>query len=176
MATPFLSEITMFGCNFAPQGWANCDGGLVPIAQNTALFSLLNTMYGGDGQTTFALPDLRGRFPIHVGQGAGLPATPPQGGKGGAYQVTLSTSQMPAHTHTATVTNVPKSNNVAPNAVNPVGNALAQAEAYTSDMTGASLPTVTNASAGGGMPVNIYNPYQVVRFCISMQGIYPSPT
>ena len=100
MASPFIGQITLFAGNFAPRGWAFCNGQLLSIAQNTALFSILGTTYGGNGQTTFALPDLRGRVPVHAGQGPGL-SNYDLGQQGGAESVTLTTAQMPAHTHPA---------------------------------------------------------------------------
>jgi microcystin-dependent protein len=181
MSDPFIAEIVMFGGNFAPRGWALCDGQLLQISQNTALFSLLGTTYGGDGRTTFQLPDLRGRFPMHPGSGAGL-TTRRLGEKGGTETVTLNTNQIPAHGHTGDGT--VKVSGDAANTNNPTGNALALAEAYsdqpfpTSPATPLKLRAnsveVTTADTGGGQSHNNMPPYQCVNFIIALQGIFPS--
>lgn len=172
MSTPYIGEIRMFGCNFAPRGWAFCNGQLLPIAQNTALFSLLGTTYGGNGTTTFGLPDLRGRVPIHFGQGPGL-SPYSQGQTGGAESVTLLTTQIPAHSHT--VNAVGSGGNQA----SPVGNLPAVESTGTSQnfsngaATGQMNPTMVN-TAGGNQPHSNVQPYQTINFCIALEGIYPS--
>lgn len=168
MSDPFIGEIKMFAGNFAPQGWALCDGQLLPIAQNAALFSLLGTTYGGDGRTTFALPDLRGRVPLHPGQGPGL-SQRRLGEKSGQESVTLSEAQMPAHTHTAQARPVSAGRNDPENAL------LARRRAYD----GEPAPTVTMhpdaiGSAGGGQDHENMQPYLCINFIIALQGLFPS--
>jgi microcystin-dependent protein len=172
MATPFIGEITLFAGNFAPRGWAFCNGQLLPISQNTALFSILGTTYGGNGQTTFALPDLRGRVPIHAGQGPGL-SNYTLGQVGGAENVTLQTSQLPAHSHAV--------NAVAGggNQASPVGNLPAIESTGTSkDYSNAAATGAMNAgmigNAGQGQPVPVIQPYECVNYIIALQGIFPS--
>jgi microcystin-dependent protein len=169
MAAPFVGEIRMFCGNFAPTGWALCNGQLVPINQNTALFSLLGTTYGGDGRSNFALPNLQGMSPM--GQGGGTGLTPNTlGQSGGAATVTLLTSQIPSHTHQAMGAAHAGSSRV------PSADTWAKPhrDSYTS---AASVPTAMNASAlalaGGGQPHNNLPPYLVVNFIIALQGIFP---
>ena len=164
MGTPYLSEIRVMSFNFAPKGWAQCNGQLLPINQNQALFSLLGTQYGGDGRVTFALPNLQGSVAIHVG------GSMVQGGIGGAEQHTLVTGEMPVHNHTmlgnsATATVAPAINNYA---------ATAAANPYSS--TGASLTAMagTSTTSGGGQGHENRQPYLTLNFCIALQGIYPS--
>jgi microcystin-dependent protein len=150
MSEPFLGEIKMVGFNFNPRGWAFCDGQLLPIAQNSALFSLLGTTYGGDGRTTFALPDLRGRVALHPGSGPGLP-TYRQGERSGNHQTTLTAANLAPHTHLGRL----KASGDAANTNNPNDNALALAEAYSDQALAASSPktksgTVETDSTGGG--------------------------
>lgn len=167
MSDPFIAEIVMFGGNFAPRSWAFCDGQLLPIAQNSALFSLLGTTYGGDGRTTFGLPDLRGRFPMHPGTGAGL--SPRQlGEKGGVETNTLTTSQLPSHTHTL------KASGNGANTNNPESNVLGLAEAYSDQATSLNMDPTAIANTGGGQQVNNMPPYQCVNFIIALQGVFPS--
>lgn len=167
---PFIGELMIFAGNFAPRGWAFCDGQLLSIAQNTALFSLLGTMYGGDGQTTFGLPDLRGRAPINAGQGPGL-SNFTQGELGGEENHMLTATEMPAHTHTAyadaTNGTVDSPLNALP-ARNP-----AAIPAYG---TGASAALAANhiGTAGASQPHNNMPPYLVLNYCIALQGVYPS--
>ncbi|MFN2608075.1 MAG: phage tail protein [Acidimicrobiales bacterium] len=168
MSDPFIGEIRMFGGNFAPRGWALCNGQLLSISQNTALFSLLGTTYGGNGQTTFGLPNLQSRVPMHAGQGPGLsPRT--LGEVAGEESVTLTTTQMPAHGHLASGTNT------AGAATRPGGNvpAATSAGAYgpspTDPMNGSFI-----ASAGGSQPHDNMSPYLVVNFIIALEGIFPS--
>jgi len=156
----------MFGFNFAPRGWARCDGQLLPIAQNTALFSLLGTTYGGDGRTTFALPDLRGRVPIHPGNGPGL-SPYQQGQRGGTENVTLIAQQIPAHSHSQ-----PCSSDD-PNAGSPVDNVPA-AVANPIYATAANAAMAATGPVGGSQPHTNIQPYLAVYFCIALQGIFPS--
>jgi microcystin-dependent protein len=169
---PFLGQITMFGFNFAPQNWAFCDGQLMSISQNTALFSLLGTMYGGDGQTTFGLPDLRGRVPIHRGQSAGT-SNYSQGEKAGSEQVTLISTQMPAHTHTIT----PRGSTNTGGESSPA-NAVPAIDSNRDDQydqnDNVDMKPFTSSQAGGSQPFSIVQPFQVVNFCIAIQGIFPS--
>ena len=168
MSEPFLAEVRMFGFEFAPRGWAFLDGQILPINQNQSLYSLLGTTYGGDGQTTFALPDLRGRTPIHEENGYQL------GAKSGEEAVSLSASEIPNHTHTAMASATPADSNsqvdhvlaaeVAPDAAYRVAEAA--------NMTALRAETVTNA--GGGQAHDNMQPYLTLNFCIAMQGLFPS--
>ena len=185
MSEPFIGEIVMFAGNFAPRGWAFCQGQLLSIAQNTALFSILGTTYGGNGQTTFALPDLRGRTPIGQGQGPGLSSVT-LGEVSGVENITLLTTQMPIHTHPVAIgTLALAAKNGAANSQTPVGaipaieaagvtatysTAAADAAMAAGAITGA--PTIS--PAGGGQPVSIRNPYLVLNFIIAIEGIFPS--
>lgn len=163
MSEPFVAEIKMFAGNFAPRGYAFCDGQLVPVSQNTALFSLVGTTYGGDGRTTFALPDLRGRSPVHPGQGPGL-SDRRLGQKGGAENVTLAVHQMPAHQH------------VIQGKV--LGTGQRGTPVYGNDSPGVELGTgpldATAESAGGSQPHDNMPPFLCVNFIIAMVGIFPS--
>lgn len=168
-----LGIIKIFAGNFAPRGWALCDGQLLPIASNSALFSLLGTMYGGDGRTTFALPDLRGRAPIHVGTGPGL--TPRrQGEKGGSETNTLNVQQLPSHNHTASL----KVSNQDGEDSDPTGQYLGKTEStelYQSTATGQmAADSVAVANTGGSQPVNNMQPVLAINYIICTQGIYPS--
>lgn len=153
---PYIGEIVMYGFNFAPRGWAHCNGQMLPIAQNTALFSLLGTTYGGDGQTTFALPDLRGRVPLHAGQGPGL-SSYTQGERSGSETVTLLASQIPGHSHTLPEVQV-----------RGVGT---QAVGAT---TGGALGTATTSAVGGAQPHPNMPPYLALYYSIALEGIFPS--
>tara|TARA_R110002072_G_scaffold302710_2_gene487692 strand:+ start:226474 stop:226992 length:519 start_codon:yes stop_codon:yes gene_type:complete len=170
MADPFLGQVIMFGGNFAPRGWAFCDGQLLSIAQNTALFSILGTTYGGDGRTTFGLPDLRGRIPMGEGNGPGL--TPRAlGAKTGKETNILNVTQLPSHNHTASV----QVNTDAAATTDPNGHFLAPAEAYATDGTAnASLGGVTCGNTGGNQPVDNIQPVQVINYIIALQGTFPS--
>ncbi|HEX8147858.1 MAG TPA: tail fiber protein [Pyrinomonadaceae bacterium] len=168
MADPFVAEIRMFGFNFAPTGWAMCNGQLLPISQNTALFSLLGTTYGGDGKSTFALPNLQGSVPVHPGQGPGL-SLYDLGQQGGAEYVTLLQSEMPVHSH-----GFVGSEEVV-NANEPGGNWFGAGETRYADP--AALTTLNFQSisvAGSSLPHNNMMPYLVVNFCIAMQGVFPA--
>jgi microcystin-dependent protein len=162
---PFVAEIRIFPFNFAPKGWAWCDGQLLPLSQNTALFSLLGTTYGGNGQTTFALPDLRGRAPLSPGQGPGL-ASYSLGEVGGVESVTLLSTQMPAHTHAQPAANGQQTTN------RPNGAVPARGGVYADSGDGAALdPT---SSAGGSQPHENRSPYLALNYIIALEGIYPS--
>ena len=172
MSEPFLGQIQPFGFNFAPRGWAKCDGQLLPISQNDALFSLLGTTYGGDGRTTFALPDLRGRAALHEGSGPGLTSRR-LGERNGVEHVTLNTTQIPAHDHAVN----PKCHGgpAASDGDSPVNAfpGIAGEDIYNS--AGAQAMGATDsANTGGGQSHDNMQPYLVVNWCISLQGLYPS--
>ncbi len=165
MAEPFLGSILLFAGNFAPQGWAFCNGQILPITQNTALFSLLGTTYGGNGTSTFALPDLRGRVPIHFGQGPGL-SSYVEGQVGGAENVTLIATQMPQHQHLQPATNGDEGTN------RPNGAVPARGGVYAASSDGSALaPT---SAAGGNQAHENLQPYLALNFIIALQGIFPS--
>jgi microcystin-dependent protein len=172
MAEPFIGQIIMAGFNFAPRGYATCDGQLLSIAQNTALFSLLGTTFGGDGRVTFGLPDLRGRVPVHQGQGPGL-TNRTMGEVSGSETVTLISSQMPMHNHLLSVTNVagalgtPNGNFIAASSDSAVA-------MYRPTSDGSTLNPQSIGLAGGNQPHNNMQPYLVINFCIAMEGIFPS--
>lgn len=163
MTEPFIGEIQVFPFGFAPRSWAQCNGQLLPISQNQALFSLLGTMYGGDGRTTFALPDLRGRVALGVGAGY------TQGERAGEEMHTLSVSELPTHTHEANASSAP------PSSANPAGAAWANTGA-NSYAASADAQMAGNAVAptGGGQPHENRSPYLTLNFCIAVQGIFPS--
>jgi len=165
MAEPFLSEIRIMSFNFAPKGWAMCNGQFMPINQNQALFSLLGTTFGGNGQTTFALPDLKTRTPIHVGSGHTL------GEKGGEQAHTLTLSEMPAHTHVLSGTST------AGNAILPTGNLLARSvtQIYIAPQNLVAMNPATISNVGGSQAHTNMQPYLTLNFCIALQGIFPSP-
>ena len=165
----FIATILMFGGNFAPQDWAFCDGQSMPIGQYQALFSLLGTTYGGNGQTTFNLPDMRGRVPMHRGQGPGL-NNHSLGEQGGAQTVTLTLNQLPAHTH-------PVSIGIASGTASAGGDGKVlsnDAPIYTNAATDKALRNFPLPSVGGNQPTSIMQPYLCVNFIICLQGIYPS--
>jgi microcystin-dependent protein len=171
---PFVAEIRIFPFNFAPKGWAWCDGQLLPLSQNTALFSLLGTTYGGDGKSNFALPDLQGRAPMHPGQGPGL-SLHDLGETGGSETVSLLESEIPSHAHVLRAdANVAETPNAA-------GNSFARGSsinAYqtTSNSSLVSMSDMTLAPAGGDQPHNNMQPYLTFYFCIALQGVYPPRT
>ena len=170
MSEPFVGEIRMFAGNFAPRGWAFCDGQLLAVSQNDALFSLLGTIYGGDGRTTFGLPDLRGRIPIHAGHGPGL-SERRLGAKGGSETETLTVNQLPSHGHPLT------GSNAAATTTDPVGNAPAQGLAdYLNPRPPPALQMSNQAlsNTGGSQPHTNMMPYLCVSFIIALFGIYPS--
>ena len=166
MAEPFLSEIRIMSFGFAPKGWALCNGQLLPINQNQALFSLLGTTYGGDGRVNFALPDLRARTPTHTGNGLTL------GERAGEAAHTLTISELPTHTHSANASSSDGNNVV------PTNNVLASSlnQSYRApDQALTSLLPATIANAGGSQPHENMQPYLTLSFCIALQGIFPSP-
>ena len=164
MAEPFLSEIRIMSFVFAPKGWAMCNGQLMPINQNQALFSLLGTTYGGDGRVNFALPDLRARTPIHVGSGHTL------GERGGEQAHTLSIAELPTHTHIANATDALSDNSV------PTSNLLAGVNnGYTGPAGLTALIPSTIGNVGGSQAHLNMEPFLVLSFCIALQGIFPSP-
>lgn len=167
----FIGEIRMFAGNFAPRSWAFCDGQLLPINQNQALFSILGTTYGGDGRTTFALPDLRGRVAIHPGSGPGLSAYQ-QGSKGGTEANILTVSQMPAHSHTVNAV-VEDGNQSVPTGNLPAGTKVLDKE-YSDAEANTTMNGTMIGNSGGGQPVNNIQPYGTVNYIICLQGIFPS--
>lgn len=165
MPQPYVGEIRMFGGNYAPSGWMFCDGSLLAIAENDTLFNLIGTTYGGDGQETFALPDLRGRLPVHQGNGFALAQT------GGVETVTLTTNQIPAHTHpllasTAVVSDTTPLNNV-------IGQS-ASFQIYSQQAATVAMAANAIAPVGGNQPHDNRQPYLCVNFIISLFGIFPS--
>ena len=168
MADPFVAEIRMAGFNFAPRGWAFCNGQLMPISQNTALFSLLGTTYGGDGRSTFGLPNMQGSSPIQQGQGPGL-SLRDLGEIGGSSSVSLQQSETPAHNHTMQTSNDDGNNTSPASRYFGRGNNIYGAPANLGTMAkGMLTPT------GGGQPHNNLQPYLTVNFCIALQGIFPA--
>jgi microcystin-dependent protein len=167
VSEPFLGEIRCFGFGFAPVGWAQCNGQLLSISQNTALFALIGTYYGGNGQTNFALPDLRGRGGIHVGQGPGL-SPYVQGQLGGVEAESLLVNQLPSHSHTVNANNSPST------ATRPAGAVLARGGAYAAASDGTTMAPDSIAPTGGGQPINVLQPYLVLNYCIALTGIFPS--
>ena len=164
MAEPFLAEIRIMSFNFAPRGWALCNGQLLPINQNQALFSLLGTTYGGDGRVNFALPDLRGRTPIHIGNGHNF------GEKGGEQAHTLTIAELPTHTHTLAGTSAAANGNNATNAMlGAVNNGYGAAQNLV------ALSNATLVATGGGQAHLNMQPFLTVNFSIALQGIFPSP-
>jgi microcystin-dependent protein len=170
MADPFVAEIRIFPFNFAPKGWAWCDGQLLPLSQNTALFSLLGTTYGGNGKSNFALPDLQGRAPMHPGQGPGL-SLHDLGETGGADTVTLLESEIPAHSHAWNV-----------DAADPGEDRVPTDEAFARSVGGNLYGSPNNLvsmspdvlpPAGGNQPHNNLQPYLTFYFCIALQGVFP---
>lgn len=173
MADPFVAEIRIFPFNFAPKGWAFCNGQLLPISQNTALFSLLGTTYGGDGKSTFALPNMQGNVPMHPGQGPGL--SPHDLGEiGGSETVTLLESEIPAHNHSV-LAQTSGRNLRAPSSSTSLARS-GRGPAYQSN-TGTNLVPMaaqTVSPAGGSSPHNNMQPYLTLNFCIALQGVFPS--
>lgn len=165
MAQPYVGEIRMFAGNFAPAGWMFCEGQLLPISEYETLFNLIGTTYGGDGQSTFALPDLRGRVPLHMGGGSTL------GEAGGVETVTLTVSQIPSHSHPLLATTG------VGNQQSPAGQLLAQAsqiKMYIQDVPDSNFAANLAASTGGSQPHSNFMPYLCVDFIISLYGIFPS--
>ena len=172
-SNPLLGEIMPVGFNFAPRGWAFCFGQLLPISSNSALFSLLGTNFGGDGRTTFGLPDLRGRVMRGMGSGPGL-QTVGLGEQGGAEHITQTIAQMPSHSHTVTLFG----EDAAASAGNPLNNMLASHLAYAppnaSTNKAMSAQSIVCSPVGGGQSMDIRNPYLGINICIAIVGIYPS--
>lgn len=180
---PFIGQIQAFGFNFAPRGWAKCDGQLLSISSNTALFSLLGTTYGGDGRTTFALPDLRGRAPIHQGNGPGL-ASVALGARAGVENITLDITNLPSHTH---VTSIKASSANASQSAPTAGSSIAkpgkvsgrsfnETEGFNTATPDVELSgeSVIVGNTGGQQPFNNRNPYLGINYCIALVGLFPS--
>jgi microcystin-dependent protein len=170
--TPYIGDIYVFAGTFAPRGWAFCEGQILSIAQNQALFSLLGTTYGGNGQTTFALPDLRGRVPMHFGQGPGLsPRT--LGEKSGSETVTLLTTELPPHIHSVTASS---DNGVRTGPANGVWASSTRGDAQYSATADTTMNPGALGPAGSSAPHNNMQPYLAIRFIIALVGVYPSRT
>jgi microcystin-dependent protein len=167
MAQPYVGEIRMFAGNFAPAGWMFCEGQLLPISENETLFQLIGTTYGGDGQSTFALPDLRGRLPIHQGNGFILAET------GGAEEITLTVNQIPAHSHPALASMDAGDTGNAQGGVLAVQNVL---QPFSGDVPSNNMAPTAIGPVGGSQPHTNFQPYLCVDFIISLFGIFPSPT
>jgi microcystin-dependent protein len=175
MADPFVAEIRIFPFNFAPKGWAFCDGQLLPLSQNTALFSLLGTTYGGDGKSNFALPNMQGNAPMHPGQGPGL-SLHDLGETGGSQTVSLLESEIPSHPHVMSASGDVADNNNPANAMlaKPVGRGNNLYITNNSPLS--ALSDNALAPAGGDQPHNNMQPYLTLNFCIAMQGVFPPRT
>lgn len=176
---PFIGQISLFGFNFAPKDWAICDGQLLSIAQNSALFALIGTTYGGNGQTNFALPDLRGRVPMGQGQGPGL-SPRNMGEVSGSENVTLQQSQMPMHSHMLSVSNQTASASdptghvlAASTGSDPVDGATVTVNTYGTNPTGTASPQAIS-TAGGSQPHDNMQPYLTMNYCIALVGVFPS--
>jgi len=167
MAQPYVGEIRMFAGNFAPAGWMFCDGQLLPISEYETLFQLIGTTYGGDGQSTFGLPDLRGRLPVHQGNGFILAET------GGAEEITLTVNQIPAHSHPMLASADPT---MTPNAAGNVLGTPPTATPFFAANPNLSLAPQSVSSVGGSQPHDNFQPYLCISFIISLFGIFPSPT
>ena len=174
MADPFVAEIRIFPFNFAPKGWAWCDGQLLPLSQNTALFSLLGTTYGGNGKSNFALPDLQGRAPMHPGQGPGL-SLHDLGETGGSETVTLLESEIPAHSHTVRAVGGDPADLQGPSSSRALARS-ANGFAFTAGPANVSMASEALAPAGGDQPHNNMMPYLTFYFCIALQGVFPPRT
>jgi microcystin-dependent protein len=170
MADPFLAEVRMFGFNFAPRGWASCDGQILPIAQNTALFSLLGINYGGDGRATFALPNLASRFAVGAGQGPGM-APVSVGELGGEVVHTLTASEIPSHSHGLSATSTATTGTPSP--VTLLANTANGASGYRIPGVTVALAAESLAATGASAPHENRQPYLGVNFCIALQGIFP---
>lgn len=177
MADPFVAEVRIFAFNFAPKGWAFCDGQILPLSQNTALFSLLGTTYGGDGKSTFALPDLQGSAAMHHGQGQGL-SLRDLGEQGGSETVTLLESEMPAHNHIYSgtdgdATSASPASQLAAKGFWDNGTTGGVVGAYSNLTPNTSMNVQSLAPAGGSLPHNNMQPYLTLSFCIALQGVFP---
>ncbi len=174
MSEPFIAEIRIFAGNFAPRGWAFCDGQLLPVSQNTALFSLIGTTYGGDGRTTTALPNMQGRAPMHPGRGPGLSARR-LGEKIGSENVTLTEAQIPSHSHTARANKSPGNNDQTPGTTTSIGRAI-QGKLFQTNTTAnlVDMASETLSTTGGGQAHTNVQPFLVMSFIIALVGLYPS--
>jgi len=173
MSEPFVAEIRIFGFNFAPKGWAFCNGQIMPISQNTALFSLLGTTYGGDGQSTFALPNLQGSAPLMPGQGPGL-SLYDLGQTGGEQNVTLLQSEMPTHSHTVQANSGAGTQSSPTTADWATAKILRQGtNLYTQSAGNTTMSPQAFSPTGGNLPHNNMPPYLVLNFCIALQGVFP---
>jgi microcystin-dependent protein len=170
MAQPYVGEIRMFAGNFAPAGWMFCEGQILPISENETLFQLIGTTYGGDGESTFALPDLQGRIPIHQGSGFVLAET------GGAEEITLTIQQIPAHSHALMATTDAASTAVPGGSVTFARAPLATITPYGSDNPSGNMSPQMIGPTGGSQPHTNFQPYLCVNFIISLFGLFPSPT
>lgn len=168
---PFIGEVKLFAGSFAPRGWAFCDGQLLSVSQNTALFSIIGTAFGGDGRTTFALPDLRGRVPLGPRHGAGL-SNYIEGQKGGTENVTLTTAQMPNHSHSLNANSNPGTTNVPTNHV--LANTAAFDNEYTATSPDTQMSTQAIGNTGGGQSHENRQPYLAINYIIAIMGTYPS--
>jgi microcystin-dependent protein len=171
MSNPFIGEIRMFGGTFAPAGWAMCQGQLMAISQNDALFTLIGTTYGGDGQETFGIPDLQGRAPVHMGQGPGISQNYQIGEKAGVESVTLTTNQIPIHNH-AVVTSTALANSADP--TNQIYAQSTQILVYTQDVATKFFAPTSMQPAGGSQPHDNMQPFLVITFILSLFGVFPS--
>jgi microcystin-dependent protein len=175
MSDPFVAEIRIFPFNFAPKGWAFCQGQILPLSQNTALFSLLGTTYGGDGKSNFALPNLQGRVPMHPGQGPGL-SLHDLGETGGSETVTILQSEMPQHVHVINSDDGRISGQIS----NPIGALLSKSSGASPYNTGGNanqgLAAAMVSPIGGNQPHNNLQPYLTLNYCIALQGVYPPRT
>jgi microcystin-dependent protein len=180
MSSPYIGQIMIFGGNFAPQGWALCQGQLLPISGYETLYSLIGTTYGGDGQNTFALPDLQGRVPLHMGQGPNITQNYVMGENGGVEGVILDSQHLPSHNHSFQAANVGDANTPGPTTMlaNEGGADASKVSIYAPfDYTPANMTTLAPgsvAAAGGGEPHDNMQPFLVVNFVISLFGVYPS--
>src|SRR5882724_11666107 len=173
MGEPFVGEIRMFGGSFAPAGWAMCQGQSMPISENDVLFTLIGTTYGGDGQETFNLPDLHGRAPMHMGQGPGISQNYTEGEAAGVESVTLTTNQIPTHTHSFVASTDPALS------ADPTGNVVAEPvtiNLFFGDVATAGLNGQSILPTGGSQPHENMQPYLVLTFIISLFGVFPSQT
>jgi microcystin-dependent protein len=178
MSTPFVAEIRIFPFNFAPKGWAFCDGQILPLSQNTALFSLLGTTYGGDGKSNFALPNLQGNVPIHSGQGSGL-SLYDLGESGGSQTVTLLDSEMPSHNHALNATTAAGTTADPNGAMFSDGNwsfsgNTGKVQYYSTQPPNVSMGVNSTSVAGSSFPHNNLMPYLTLNFCIALQGVFPA--
>jgi microcystin-dependent protein len=179
MSQPFVGQIALFPYTFAPKGWAFCAGQLLPISQNTALFSLLGTMYGGNGTSNFALPDLQGRVPVGAGQGPGL-STYTQGEEAGVENVSLLSTELPAHNHTLIATTdvgttvTSSGNQLGTPQVGSPHTGFTKGNIYSGTAPNTSLAATAITNTGSGLPHNNLQPYQVLQYCVALQGIFPA--